>query len=388
MRTDDRFRRAFVAWRGRAPSAARRLPAPGAHARCGPLLASPLFSWPGKLRMALDLVLPRGGDGRREPRRLRAPPPGPRGARAGGPAAGRRASTPPTRRSVARRHHAALHGARAARAERHPGPVARRTPGAGRGARARAAPAGRSSSRSPRAWKSWCARWRARLPPGSVRAQGARDRRGARGRRLARDDAGRRRPRRRRRDPHARGASDRAPAPLPRSLARALARGDPVRVLGDGDARLSPRGHPPSPRRLRLRGAARRGAAHHRGHLLEREVSRPRPRGPRACSASFWAARSARRSWSRTTGALAEIACAAAPRPARRRRGAALDPRRARTGRPCPSTTSATWRASRRSSWRWPASRPRASPAEPIAASGIADCVRSGEDAASRMLAA
>jgi oxygen-dependent protoporphyrinogen oxidase len=62
VRTDDRFRKVFVWHRGRlhplpdgfqllAPTALR------------PFLSSSLFSLPGKLRMALDLVLPRGGGG-------------------------------------------------------------------------------------------------------------------------------------------------------------------------------------------------------------------------------------------------------------------------------------------------------------------------------------
>src|SRR5947207_12478461 len=58
-RTDDRFRKVFV-WR-----AGRLHPLPDgfqllAPTRLAPFLASGLFSWPGKLRMALDLVLPRG----------------------------------------------------------------------------------------------------------------------------------------------------------------------------------------------------------------------------------------------------------------------------------------------------------------------------------------
>jgi oxygen-dependent protoporphyrinogen oxidase len=56
--TDDRFRRTYVA-RGR-----RLAPLPDgflllAPVRLWPFVASPLFSWRGKLRMALDLVLPR-----------------------------------------------------------------------------------------------------------------------------------------------------------------------------------------------------------------------------------------------------------------------------------------------------------------------------------------
>src|SRR2546426_4329687 len=59
VRTDDRFRKVFV-WRaGRPP------PLPDgfqllAPTKLGPFITSGLFSWPGKLRMALDLLLPRG----------------------------------------------------------------------------------------------------------------------------------------------------------------------------------------------------------------------------------------------------------------------------------------------------------------------------------------
>ncbi len=59
-RTDDHFRKVFV-WR-----AGRLHPLPDgfqllAPTQFLPFLGSSLFSWPGKLRMALDLVLPRGG---------------------------------------------------------------------------------------------------------------------------------------------------------------------------------------------------------------------------------------------------------------------------------------------------------------------------------------
>src|SRR5262244_4095203 len=61
VRTDDRFRKVFV-WRaGRLhalPDGFQLL----APTRLGPFIRSGLFSWPGKLRMAMDLVLPRGGD--------------------------------------------------------------------------------------------------------------------------------------------------------------------------------------------------------------------------------------------------------------------------------------------------------------------------------------
>jgi len=59
VRTDDRFRKVFV-WRaGRLhalPDGFQLL----APTKLGPFVRSGLFSWPGKLRMALDLVMPRG----------------------------------------------------------------------------------------------------------------------------------------------------------------------------------------------------------------------------------------------------------------------------------------------------------------------------------------
>ncbi len=58
-RTDDRFRKTFVVHRGRLhplPEGFQLL----APARLAPLVTSRLFSWPGKLRMAMDLFLPRG----------------------------------------------------------------------------------------------------------------------------------------------------------------------------------------------------------------------------------------------------------------------------------------------------------------------------------------
>jgi oxygen-dependent protoporphyrinogen oxidase len=59
--TNDRSRRTFVVWRGRLhplPDGFQLL----APTRLRPLVASRLFSWPGKLRMGLDLLLPRAGD--------------------------------------------------------------------------------------------------------------------------------------------------------------------------------------------------------------------------------------------------------------------------------------------------------------------------------------
>jgi oxygen-dependent protoporphyrinogen oxidase len=61
VRTDHRFQCTYVVLGGRLhplPDGFQLL----APARLGPFLASGLFSWRGKLRMGLDLVLPRGGD--------------------------------------------------------------------------------------------------------------------------------------------------------------------------------------------------------------------------------------------------------------------------------------------------------------------------------------
>jgi oxygen-dependent protoporphyrinogen oxidase len=60
VRTDDRYRRTFVWYGGRLHPlpAGFQLLAP---TRIRPFLASRLFSWPGKLRMALEVALPRGG---------------------------------------------------------------------------------------------------------------------------------------------------------------------------------------------------------------------------------------------------------------------------------------------------------------------------------------
>jgi len=59
VRTDDRFRKIYVWFRGRLhplPDGFQLL----APTKLVPFVTSRLFSWPGKLRMALDLVLPRG----------------------------------------------------------------------------------------------------------------------------------------------------------------------------------------------------------------------------------------------------------------------------------------------------------------------------------------
>ena len=60
IRTDDRFRKVFVWFRGRLhplPDGFQLL----APTSLRPFATSSLFSWPGKLRMAMDVLLPRGG---------------------------------------------------------------------------------------------------------------------------------------------------------------------------------------------------------------------------------------------------------------------------------------------------------------------------------------
>jgi protoporphyrinogen/coproporphyrinogen III oxidase len=60
VRTDDRFRKVFVWYRGRLhplPDGFQLL----APTRLLPFATSSLFSWPGKLRMAADVLIPRGG---------------------------------------------------------------------------------------------------------------------------------------------------------------------------------------------------------------------------------------------------------------------------------------------------------------------------------------
>ena len=62
VRTDDRSRKIFVWFRGRLhalPDGFQLL----APTRLAPFATSSLFSWRGKARMALDLILPRGGGG-------------------------------------------------------------------------------------------------------------------------------------------------------------------------------------------------------------------------------------------------------------------------------------------------------------------------------------
>ena len=87
IRTDDRFRKVFVWFRGRLhplPDGFQLL----APTRLMPFATSSLFSWRGKLRMAMDLVVRRGVEDD-ESRAASSAAPRPRGARARGPALGR-----------------------------------------------------------------------------------------------------------------------------------------------------------------------------------------------------------------------------------------------------------------------------------------------------------
>src|SRR6185295_14932990 len=256
VRTDDRFRRTFVVWGGALhplPEGFQLL----APTRLGPLLASRLFTWPGKLRMALDLVLPRGGEadeslGAFVRRRLgrealeRVAQPLVAGIYTADPDDLSLSATMPRFKELERRERSVILAMwRAAR-------------------RAPAEAVGASGAR----WSLFVTladgmeelvrALGARLPPGSVRLK-------ARVTDVARADGA------------WRVTTQDGDVLAADGVILTPEAHQTVRLLGDGDARLSPRGHPPSPRRLRLRGAARRGAAHHRGDLLEREVSGPRP---------------------------------------------------------------------------------------------------------------
>ncbi len=89
IETDAGHRRSFVVRKGRL------MPVPEgfvlmAPQRLGPMLTTPVLSWRGKLRMLMDLFIPRRDDEVEESLAGFVPPPaGPRGARAAGPAAGR-----------------------------------------------------------------------------------------------------------------------------------------------------------------------------------------------------------------------------------------------------------------------------------------------------------
>ncbi len=282
VRTDEASRRTFVAWRGRLhplPEGFQLL----APTRLRPLLASSLFSWPGKLRMGLDLVLPRGGDpdeslGAFVRRRLgrealeRVAQPLVAGIYTADPDTLSLAATMPRFLEIERRERSVVMGMwRAAR-------------------KAGAAAKGASGAR----WSLFVTlaggmeelvRMLAeRLPEGAVRL-------GERVTGIARAGAGWR-------IAAASGATFDADAVIlaceSYQAARMLRYLDPslALLLEDIPVRVVRRRHAGLPAgrrrapagRLRLRGAARGGAAHHRVHVLEREVRGPGPRRPRAAA--------------------------------------------------------------------------------------------------------
>ena len=212
----------------------------------------------------------------------------------------------------------------------------------------------------------------ARLPPGAVRLKARVTGRGARGRRagasttadgdaLAADarDPRRRGARRPRGScatsiPRSRTLLEEIPYASSATVTLAYRRAD-VRHPLDGFGFVVPHAE---------------GAAHHRGHVLEREVSGPRARGPRAAARASSAARSTRGDpGRRTTSALVATRARELRDAARRRRRAAAAPASRATRTRCRSTTSATSRAWRRSSGAGPPSRASRSPAAPTAAS-------------------
>jgi oxygen-dependent protoporphyrinogen oxidase len=169
IRTDDRFRKVFVWFRGRLhplPDGFQLL----APTRLRPFATSSLFSWPGKLRMAMDVVLPRGGGddeslGAFVRRRL-------------GREALERVAQPlvagiytadPEDLSLAATMPRFLETERDARWSTCPRP-------------APAARAGASSSRRPTGWRRSCARWRSACPTAAWRCGSASSPSSARGR--------------------------------------------------------------------------------------------------------------------------------------------------------------------------------------------------------------
>ena len=269
-RTDDRFRRTYVVRGGRL----RPLPEGFlllAPTRAWPVLASGVFSWRGKLRLGLDLVLPRRtapGDeslgsfvrrrlGREALERVAQPLVG--GIYTADPDRLSLGATMPRFLALEREHRSLILGLRrTARAARPPG---------------RAARDGASSSRWPGAWTSWSPpspRAFQRGPSGSPR----RWRPSLGAERLAG---------RLRHGPplDADGVVLAGPAPAWRRSSRGgpspgrAARRDRVRVLGDGGLGLSAGCGPPPSRRLRLRGATGGRARDPRVHVLEREVPGP-----------------------------------------------------------------------------------------------------------------
>ena len=250
--------------------------------KIGPFLRSRLFSWPGKLRMGLDLVIPGGERPRRRVDRV-LPAPSLR------PGVGRAPGRAAARRDPRRRPRAALDPRDVPALPRPRGEAtAASCAGCGR-RRGRDAPAG---EKPPAAFYSLrCglrelvdalvlrldarARCVTKLPVRRHRAQRQRLRARAR---PPGDARGRARDRRRARTADRAGAEGLVPE-RPRA-----ARGDPVRVLGHGADRLPPRGRGAPAERLRHGGAADRGPAHDGAELRLDEVPVPRAGGPRAAA--------------------------------------------------------------------------------------------------------
>ena len=245
-----------------------------------PFARSGLFSWPGKLRMGLDLVIPGGnGRGRRVDRVLPAAPVRAGGGRAARRAAARRHPRRRPRAALDPRHLPALPRPRDEARQPRARDVGGAAAGAGAGgeaarrlllaARGPARDGGRARG-APRA--------RADLDEGR-RPLGVEGRRGLRARRPGRRDGGRR--------AGDRGGAGAEGRPGPRGAgARGgpRARSDPVRVLGHRPPRLPPRGRRPPARRLRHGRPADGGDPHDGAELRLDEVPAPGARGPRAAA--------------------------------------------------------------------------------------------------------
>ena len=272
QRTDDRFRRTYVVRGGRL----RPLPEGFlllAPTRAWPVLASGVFSWRGKLRLGLDLILPRGPGaadeslgsfvrrrlGREALERVAQPLVG--GIYTADPDRLSLGATMPRFLALEREHRSLILGLR------------------------RTARNGEAAGASGARWSLFVtlaggmeelvAALAARLPAGTVRLStpvGA----------VAptasgwRVDLGVGPP------IHADGVVLAGPAPAMAGVVNAadrplagLLEGIAVRVLGDGHPGVSARPSRPSPRRVRLRGAPGRGARDPGLHLLEREVPGP-----------------------------------------------------------------------------------------------------------------
>ncbi len=248
--------------------------------KIGPFLRSRLFSWPGKLRMGLDLVIP-GGNGRGDEsiasflrRRFgqeaveRLGEPLLAGIHAGDPERLSILATFPRFRDLEAKHGSLVRGMWAApRPRRKPGETA---PAAFYSLRCGLRelvdalvlrlPRERLLTKRPvQTVSRENGGFTVALDRGDVRPRRAGDRRRAR-------------------------AAHRAGARGPRAGRRAGARRDPVRLVGHRAPRLPPRGRGAPAERLRPRRPAERGPAHDGPELRVDEVPVPRARGARAAA--------------------------------------------------------------------------------------------------------